>query len=182
MDSYTGQIRIFGGKYAPQGWAFCNGAILPIQGHEVLFALIGTTYGGNGSTNFALPNLQLSLPVGRSGTPPPGMTFAYPLGSTGGSFIATLTMAQIPAHSHPMQAATGPGLSDTPSSGALLSGVPAGFTNFANPVGSSTLTLASLNPAAISSAGYGGWHFNGMPSMAVNFIICVNGIFPQWSS
>jgi len=182
MDSYVGQIRIFGGRYAPQGWAFCNGALLDISSYTALYSLIGTTYGGNGTTKFALPNLQLSLPVGRSNSPPPNMASTYSLGATGGTFAVTLTMAQIPAHTHAMTVSTSTApTTATPSSSVLLSGVPTGFTNFADPVGTPSLSLMSLSANAISTAGGSQSHFNGMPTMPVNYIICLTGLFPQFS-
>jgi microcystin-dependent protein len=106
MEPYIGEIRMFAGNFAPQGWAFCNGQLLSIAENDVLFSLIGTTYGGDGQTTFALPDLRGRIPVhqGRS-------TFGtiFPLGSTGGTETVTLTQAQIPSHSHPLYIQSGQG-------------------------------------------------------------------------
>lgn len=183
MDSYLGQIRLFGGSYAPEGWALCNGAPMAITGNEALFALIGTIYGGNGTTNFNLPNLQMRLPVGRSNSSPPGMAGAYPLGAEGGTFGVTLTQAQIPAHTHPLNVTGATGSLTAPSPGVLLGVTPAGFTNYAKPGGIGTMgTLVSLSTQAIGSSGGNLAHSNAMPTIVLNYIICINGIFPNGSS
>src|SRR6201999_4560318 len=107
---YIGEIRMFGGNFAPAGWAFCNGALLPISENDVLFNLIGTTYGGDGQNTFALPDLQSRVPV-HQGTLA-GQT--YTLGQTGGSESVTLTTSQIPSHSHVPQANNAAGTSTSP--------------------------------------------------------------------
>lgn len=179
MDSFLGQIRLFGGSYAPEGWALCNGASMPIQGNEALFALIGTIYGGNGTTNFNLPNLQMRLPVGCSNTPPPTMVAAYPLGAAGGSFQVTLTEAQLPPHSHTLNVTSATGSLPIPVPGVLLGATPAGFTNYAKPNGGTMGSLVSLSPAAIGASGGNQPHSNAMPTIVLNYIICTIGIFPQ---
>ena len=107
MDPYIGEVRMFGGNFAPLGWAFCNGQTLPISQYDALFTLIGTTYGGDGQTTFALPNLQGRLPVHQ------GNGFA--MGQVGGSETVTLTTAQLPAHPHSFQANAGTGAQKTPA-------------------------------------------------------------------
>jgi microcystin-dependent protein len=182
MDSFLGQIRLFGGIYAPEGWALCNGASLPITGNEALFALIGTIYGGNGTTNFNLPNLQMRLPVGSSNTPPPGMASAYQVGSVGGAFEVTLTEAQIPAHTHAFNVTPATGSQTVPAPGVLLGACPTGFTNYAKPTGSGTMSsLVSLSSAAIASAGGSQAHTNAMPTIVLNYIICTTGLYPNFS-
>lgn len=182
MDSFLGQIRLFGGNYAPEGWALCNGATLPISGNEALFALLGTIYGGNGTTNFNLPNLQMRLPVGRSNTPPPGMASTYPLGSAAGTFEVTLTEAQIPAHTHALNVTSATGSLTVPAVGVLLGACPAGFTNYAKPTGSGTVgSLVSLSASAIDSTGGSQAHTNAMPTIVLNYIICTAGLFPDFS-
>lgn len=180
MDSYLGQIRLFGGSYAPDGWALCNGASLSISDNQALYALIGTIYGGNGTTTFNLPNLQMRLPVGRSNASPPGMTGTYPLGASGGVFGVTLTEAQIPSHNHALNTTTATGTTTVPSSGVLLGATPSGFTNYAKPNGSGTMgTLVSLSTQAVGVSVGNQAHLNAMPTIVLNYIICINGIFPN---
>src|SRR4029077_14385618 len=106
---FIGEIRMFGGNFAPQGWAFCNGALIPISENDALFNLIGTTYGGDGQSTFALPNLQSRVPIHVG----PG----FALGQSGGTESVTLTTNQIPAHSHVPQASTGNGGNPLPTGG-----------------------------------------------------------------
>src|SRR5215467_4780439 len=111
---FIGEIRMFGGNFAPVGWAFCNGALIPISENDALFNLIGTTYGGDGQETFALPDLQSRVPMHVG----PG----FALGQSGGSESVTLTTSQIPAHSHVPQANTNPGTSNTPQNSVWSTG------------------------------------------------------------
>ncbi|WP_031431698.1 phage tail protein [Methylomicrobium agile] len=161
---YVGEIRIFAGNFAPSGWLFCEGQLLPISESETLFQLIGTTYGGDGQSTFALPDLRGRLPLHQGN----GLI----MGETGGAEEVTLTVNQIPAHEHPLLAS---------SSGATLS-------NPVNNVLAESVTISpyiedtpngSMNPAAISSVGGNQPHNNFQPYLCINFIISLFGIFPS---
>src|ERR1700757_4679881 len=108
---FIGEIRMFGGNFAPVGWSFCNGAIIPIDQNDALFNLIGTTYGGDGQTTFALPNLQSRVPI--------HVGSGFALGQSGGTETVTLTTQQIPAHTHVMQCNSADGTASTPQSNVL---------------------------------------------------------------
>jgi microcystin-dependent protein len=160
---FVGEIRMFGGNFAPAGWAFCNGALLPIDQYDTLFNLIGTTYGGYGQSTFALPNLQSRVPVHVG----PGFT----LGQTGGAETVTLTTSQIPAHSHVPQCNNVGGSQSSPSGGLWAKSTLDDYTN-----SSPTLTMS---PAAIGSAGSSQPHDNMIPFLVVNFILSLFGIYPS---
>ncbi len=163
---YVGEIRMFAGNFAPAGWAFCQGQIMAIAENPVLFQLIGTTYGGDGQVTFALPNLQSRVPV-HVGTQA-GTT--YVLGESGGAETVTLTLQQIPAHSHVPQGNTAPTASSP--SGNLWAG---GVTNsYAAPP-----TSASMAPEAVGSSGGSQPHDNMLPYLVINFIISLFGVFPS---
>jgi microcystin-dependent protein len=171
---YVGEIRMFGGNFAPAGWAFCQGQLMPISENETLFNLIGTTYGGDGQSTFALPNLQSRVPVHVG----PGFSQAQ----TGGAESVTLTTNQIPNHSHVPQATANPG-------GAAKSAP--GNNVFADEVLGSTPTpmvfayaafdanQKALAPNAIGPSGGSQPHDNMLPFLCVNFIISLFGIFPS---
>jgi len=163
-DQYVGEIRMFSGDYAPQGWHFCDGAVLSIAEHEMLYALIGTTYGGDGVTTFRLPDLRGRVPIHVSG--------AHPLGQTGGSELVTLTLSHLPAHTHAANASSG--ASDATSS--LPEGHYWGYSSITNyQPGNPNVTM---HREAISSVGGNQPHNNMMPSMATSFIIALEGILP----
>ena len=163
---FIGEIRMFGGNFAPVGWAFCNGAILPIDQNDALFNLIGTTYGGDGQTTFALPDLQSRIPVHVG----PG----FALGQSGGVESVTLTTSQIPAHSHVPQANTSAADNQvSPANGVWASTSPA-LNNYSNVAPSVT-----MDPAACGSSGGSQPHDNMVPFLAVNFILSLFGIFPS---
>lgn len=167
-NPYIGEIRMFGGNFAPAGWAFCDGQILAISENDALFALIGTTYGGDGQTTFALPNLQGRLPVHRGN--------AFTIGESAGVEAVTLTTQQIPNHIHPALA-NDPGTNsgNTPTPGNHLwahqssTGI---YTDTFNPA-------ASMHPGALSAVGGSQPHDNMMPYLCVSFIISLFGIFPS---
>lgn len=154
---------MFAGNFAPAGWAFCNGALMPISENETLFTLIGTTYGGDGQSTFALPNLQSRVPVHVG----PG----FALGQSGGAETVTLTTSQIPAHAHVPQAATTGGQNAPPNN---VWG-PGGAVNL---YAQGPASLA-MNPSAIGGAGGSQPHDNMLPFLAVNFIISLFGVFPS---
>ena len=162
---------MFGGNFAPAGWAFCNGALLPISENDALFTLIGTTYGGDGQSTFALPNLSSRLPV-HQGTGSFGTT--YTMGETGGAEQVTLTVQQIPVHSHGPLASSAPGNSGTPTN-SVWAKSPA--TTLYQAVAPDT----SMNVAAVQPTGGSQPHDNMMPFLVISFIISLFGIFPTQS-
>jgi microcystin-dependent protein len=161
---YVGEIRIFAGNFAPAGWMFCEGQLLPISEFETLFNLIGTTYGGDGQSTFALPDLRGRLPI-HQGT-------GFTLAETGGVEEVTLTVSQIPAHSHPFLATTVNGNASDPTN-MVLGGQPT-IAMYFNTAGSNALVANS-----ISSTGGSQPHTNFQPYLCVDFIISLFGIFPS---
>jgi len=161
-DQYVGEIRMFAGNYAPQGWALCEGQLLSISQHEVLYVLLGTTYGGDGQNTFALPDLRGRVPIHNNNT--------MPLGSLGGSEKVTLTSQQLPAHTHMASATANTGDQSSPANGVW-----AAITNYSEDASK----VVSMNANAIAAAGGSQAHNNMMPSTAVSFIIALEGIFPS---
>lgn len=176
MEAYVGQIRLFAGDYAPSGWALCNGATLNIAGNEVLFALISNIYGGDGKTNFKLPDLRGRLPlhIGKG----PQTTTNYAIGQTEGAETVTVTTANFPAHNHIVNA-TKASATQTSPQGTPLLGKPA--LGFYMPESAAVFTIASMKDAALEAA-YGGGqsHDNSMSTIAMNYIICTAGLFPNF--
>jgi microcystin-dependent protein len=160
---YIGEIRMFGGNFAPVGWAFCNGALIPISENDALFNLIGTTYGGDGQTTFALPDLQSRVPM--------HVGSGFALGQTGGAESVTLTIGQIPAHSHVPQANSNQGSQAGPGNGVWAS---ASINDYSNGVPS-----IALDAGAIGSSGGSQPHDNMPPFVVINFIISLFGVFPS---
>ena len=174
-DQFVGEIRMFAGNFEPVGWAFCNGQILPISQNTALFSLLGTNYGGNGTSNFALPNLQGAFPMHAGASAGPGLTQRL-VGEAGGSETVTLTAAQLPAHGHAMEAANG-ATTGTPGATVSLAPTSNGTTLYRAPDGSYLNTA----PADLASSGGGGAHNNLPPYLALTFIIALQGIFPPRS-
>jgi len=170
-DPYTGEIRMFGGNFAPAGWAFCDGQLLPIAENDALFTLIGTTYGGDGQTTFGLPDLRGRLPI-HAGTGP-GLS-TRTLGEQGGVETVTLTTNQLPQHTHPPAGIPTTGNSPSPG-GAFWAGTATGaLYRFGAVPGGATMAANSLAPAGGSQP-----HDNVMPFQCVSFIICLFGFFPS---
>jgi len=165
-DSFMGEIRIFANDFAPRNWAYCDGQLLSILQYAELYSLIGTTYGGDGSSTFALPNLQGRVPLGVGQGP--GLS-EHNLGQTGGSQTVTLQLSEIPAHTHLLQASADRGDSGTP---ATLASANAYWPE------SSTTGIMSLASQALGSTGGGSAHDNMMPFLAVCFCICIFGLSP----
>ena len=164
---YIGEIRMFGGNFAPVGWMLCNGQLLPISEYETLFFLIGTTYGGDGQSTFALPNLQGRLPVHQTG--------GFTLGQAGGAETVTLTTAQTPAHSHQFLGTLNDGAQANPA-GNTVAKIVGGSAYAPDP------PTAAL--AAQSIGNYNGGsqpHDNMQPYLCVSFIISLYGIYPTQS-
>jgi microcystin-dependent protein len=160
---YVGEIRIFCGNFAPLGWSFCQGQTIDIATNDVLFNLIGTTYGGDGQNTFNLPNLASRLPVHAG----PG----FVIGQSGGAESVTLTTSQIPAHSHVPEAYAGPGTNATPSGGVWAE-------SSLSPYSSAAPTVA-MSSAALGASGGSQPHDNMHPFLAVNFIISMFGVYPS---
>ena len=172
-DAYIAEIRMFGCNFAPRNWAYCNGQLLSIAQNTALFSLLGTTYGGNGTTNFALPNLQGSAANGQ-GTGP-GLS-NYQLGQTGGAGTVTLIANQIAPHTHTAIGDNGDGVDNNgPAGHAWATPVADRDVNWYDTNG----TLVNMNAAALANTGGGGPHNNLMPYQVVGFCICMFGIFPS---
>ena len=173
MDPFVAEIRIFPFNFAPKGWAFCNGQLLPISQNTALFSLLGTTYGGDGKSTFALPNLQGNTPMhpGQG----PGLSL-HDLGETGGSPTVTLLESEIPAHTHTVQAQVPPGDTNIPTDHAIAR------TNGASPyIPPAGAPLVAMAAQALPPAGGGLAHNNMQPYLTLHFCIAMQGIFPPRS-
>lgn len=169
MDPFVAEIRILPTNFAPKGWAFCNGQLLPISQNTALFSLLGTTYGGNGQTNFALPNLQGAAPMhpGQG----PGLSLRD-LGEVGGTETVTLTQTQIPSHTHPLNADSGSPTTGSPANAVLAS--PAALRRY-----SAASDLEPMVP--VGAAGGSQPHNNMQPYLTLNFCIALQGVYPPRS-
>ncbi|MFZ0008267.1 MAG: tail fiber protein [Steroidobacteraceae bacterium] len=166
---FLGEIRMFGGNFAPQGWMMCAGQTLPISQYTALFSLMGTTYGGNGTSTFQLPDLQSRVPI-HQGQASSGSN--YVLGQVAGTETVTLTTAQLPAHRHPF---VGSGsAAQTPNGNVLAS--PSG-----DPLYTSNTPDSTLGGGSTVAAGSSSPHNNLMPYLALTYIIAVQGIYPSRS-
>jgi microcystin-dependent protein len=167
-DPFVAEIRIFPFNFAPKGWAFCNGQLLPLSQNTALFSLLGTTYGGDGKSNFALPNLQGSAPMhpGQG----PGLSL-HDLGEQGGEETVTLLQTEIPAHSHVLRGDEDDGSFKSPGNMILAGGNQ--MYMFPNPSVNTNLALESL-----ALAGGNQPHNNMMPYLTLNFNIALQGVFP----
>jgi microcystin-dependent protein len=170
---YIGEIRMFGGNYAPLGWAVCQGQTLQIVSNQALFSLIGTTYGGDGVTTFNLPDLRGRAPMHQGTNQSTGT--AYPLGKAGGSEQVALVSSQLPAHTHTAQAQSGPGTQAGPGNAVWATELDPNV----RPFSANTSPSGVMNQACVSAAGNGQPHENRMPYLAVNFIIALEGIYPS---
>lgn len=162
---YVGEIRMFAGNFAPAGWEFCSGQLLPISENETLFQLIGTTYGGDGQSTFALPDLRGRLPLHQGN--------GFVLAETGGAEEITLTTNQIPSHSHPLLARGSSGADSSPV-GAVLAQTDGTIQPYISDAAS-----VNMNPASVTSVGGSQPHTNMQPYLCVSFIISLFGIFPS---
>ncbi|MEO6541584.1 MAG: tail fiber protein [Ferruginibacter sp.] len=165
---YVGEIRMFAGNFNPAGWMFCDGALLPISENETLFNLIGTTYGGDGQSTFALPDLRGRVPI-HMGTGS-GLS-TYVLAENGGAESVTITTQQMPVHTH-IPAASNSGGSETPANNYW------GNTATGKPYGAAPPNVA-MNAATIGIAGGSQPHDNMIPFLCINYIISLFGIFPS---
>ena len=164
-DPYVGEIRMVAFNFAPNGWAFCNGAVLSIAQNEVLFDLIGTTYGGDGQSTFALPDLQGRRVIHQGS--------GYVIGAQGGQESVTLSSASVPSHSHQPQASSHPGTTTSPVGAVWAAG--AGSTRPYTPASPAAPMLAGI----VSSTGASQPHENMPPFLTLNFVISLFGVFPS---
>jgi microcystin-dependent protein len=162
---YVGEIRMFAGNFAPAGWMFCGGQLLPISENETLFNLIGTTYGGDGQNTFGLPDMRGRIPIHQGGS--------FVLAETGGVESVTLTISQIPAHNHAFMAS--PDIANSAQPGYAVLGTSSSVSMYFNepPAGN------PMNPGSIGVTGGSQPHSNFQPYLCVNFIISLFGIFPS---
>lgn len=163
---YVGEIRMFAGNFAPAGWQLCEGQLLPISENETLFQLIGTTYGGDGQSTFALPDLRGRIPIHQGNS--------FTLAETGGAEEITLTVNQIPAHTHALLATSNTATTQT----AAMQVMAASTGATVSPYGSDA-PLTNLAPTSIAAVGGSQPHTNFQPYLCVNFIISLFGIFPS---
>ena len=161
-EPFLSEIRIMSFNFAPKGWAMCNGQLLPINQNQALFSLLGTTYGGDGRVNFALPNLQGNTPI-HTGN-------GHTLGERGGEQNHTLAVTELPAHTHVLNASSTPANTNVPT-GAYVASVNNAYTAAAN--------LVALSPASVANAGNSQAHLNVQPFLVLNFCIALQGIFPS---
>lgn len=168
-DPFVAEVRIFGFNFAPKGWAFCNGQLLPISQNTALFSLLGTFYGGDGKSTFALPDFEGMSPLQQGQGP--GLSL-YDLGQTGGEEAVTLLQTEIPQHTHVAQGASGGGLTDPTSNSWAggLKGHPPAYAASGNNV--------QMHPLALSATGSSFPHNNLMPYLTLNFCIALQGIYP----
>ena len=188
MNEFIGTIRLFAGPFAPEGWAFCDGSVLQIRTNTPLYSVIGNNFGGDGLTTFALPDLRSRVPIGVSNTPSP-LGFDVSLGLMGGEETHTLNTAEIPGHSHAVKISSAnssdgdaegpnaytlgvPGIGSSQKDGSNLFTAALGFNTVSPNVALDAQTV-SFPPANDNPA-----HENRQPFMALNYIICVQGIFP----
>jgi microcystin-dependent protein len=167
-DPFVAEIRIFPFNFAPKGWAWCNGQLLPLSQNTALFSLLGTTYGGDGKSNFALPDLQGNAPMhpGQG----PGLSL-HDLGERGGSETVTLLESEIPAHSHAVSASQADGTNQTPAGEKLATGI--GIGQYAAPGALTPLSQSALTPTGGSQP-----HNNMQPYLTLYFNIALQGVFP----
>ena len=173
-DPFVAEIRLFGFNFPPTGWAFCNGQVMPISQNTALFSLLGTTYGGDGKSTFALPNLQGASPIHIGNAQPGSGLSTYDLGQMGGAETITLLQSEMPIHNHTMRAAT--------QDDADVS-IPSATSSFANAAGGSFYQntadgQTTLAPQALTPAGGSLPHNNMQPYLVVNMCIALQGVFP----
>jgi microcystin-dependent protein len=169
MDPFTGEIRIFAGKYAPLNWLFCEGQLLPIRQYSALFRVLATQYGGDGKINFAIPDLRGRIPLHYGNGP--GLT-PRAIGENGGASSVKLEAAQMPAHNHVPACHSAQGDAD-PTNAIWTNTVGLSGAKIYGPT-----PEVDMNPSALGSVGGGQAHNNNQPYVALNFIICFNGINP----
>ena len=163
-EPFLSEIRLMSFNFAPKGWAFCNGQLLPINQNQALFSLLGTTFGGNGQTNFALPNLQGRTPI--------HVGSGHSLGEQGGEQAHTLSISELPTHTHLLNVSRDNATASTPSSGVLMA--QASIDMYRSPT-----HLVALGAGSVSNTGGSQAHLNMQPFLTVSFCIALQGIFPS---
>jgi len=171
-DPYLGEVRIFGFNFAPRGWALCNGQLLSVSANSALFSLLGTNYGGNGTTTFALPNFQGSVAMGQGNGA--GLQ-SYSVGESGGSQTVTLLTPAMPMHTHTLQGRQGRGLTAhaNPGAGDAL------ITSSGGDAYASGNPNAQMSPLAMGLTGGSQPHNNAMPSLVLSYCIALTGVYPS---
>ncbi len=162
-EPFLSEIRIMSFEFAPKGWALCNGQLMPINQNQALFSLLGTTFGGDGRVNFALPDLRGRTPI--------HVGSGHTLGERGGEQAHTLSIAELPTHTHVLSGTTNNGTTNVPTSNVL--GKTLGLTY------SSPTQLVAMNPASVTNVGGSQAHLNMQPFLTLNFCIALQGIFPS---
>ena len=191
MDNYLGEIRLFAGNFAPVNWDVCDGKLLPISQYDALFSLIGTQYGGDGITTFALPDLRVRVPISMGQITPAGGSTNYILGQAAGTPNVTLLTTNIPNHTHALVAENTAATTGDPVNNMLAvtngnnnTGPTAYpdvnlYTTLPLPGGGTTVPNALLDPAAVGPTGGTQPHDNMMPYITINYIIALYGIYPS---
>ncbi|ULH17533.1 tail fiber protein (plasmid) [Deinococcus sp. KNUC1210] len=172
MDPFLAEIRVFPFNFAPKGWAMCNGQIMPISQNTALFSLLGTTYGGDGKSTFALPDMQGNVPM----MPGQGSGLSlYDLGQSGGDETVTLLLSELPKHTHSLMAdALDPADLNVPAANRVLAQSQGVFA-----YQSSTAHVVPMSPQALMTVGDNQSHSNLMPALVLNFCIALQGVYPQ---
>ena len=164
-EPFLSEIRIMSFVFAPKGWALCNGQLLPINQNQALFSLLGTTYGGDGRVNFALPDLRARVPI--------HMGNGHTLGEKGGEQAHTLSISELPTHVHTLNATTIPATTNTPDTTFLTA------QSTASALYGAPSNLIAMNPAAIGNTGGSQAHLNMQPFLTLSFCIALQGVFPS---
>ena len=170
-EPFLSEIRIMSFVFAPKGWALCNGQLLPINQNQALFSLLGTTYGGDGRVNFALPDLRSRVPI--------HMGSGFTLGERGGEQAHTLSIAELPTHTHVLQGSTANASAIAPANNVLARGTTAVGGNPINYYSAIGSNLAAMNAASVTNTGGSQAHLNMMPFLTLSFCIALQGIFPS---
>ncbi len=164
MEPFLSEIRLMSFVFAPKGWALCNGQLLPINQNQALFSLLGTTFGGNGQTTFALPDLRGRTPI--------HVGAGHTLGERGGEQTHTLSIAEVPTHTHTLSASSNNATIDTPANSVLIG--QASIDMYRSPT-----NLQAMEPGSVSNTGGNQAHLNMQPFLALSFCIALQGIFPS---
>ncbi|MDE2595703.1 MAG: phage tail protein [Sphingomonadales bacterium] len=163
---FVGEIKMVAFNFPPKGWAFCDGQLLPISQNQALFSLVGTFYGGNGTTNFALPDMRSRVPVHQAA--------AYPIGAGGGVENVTLQSTQMPQHTHPLNGTSGTATKRPPAGKTFAADTASQADFYTAPA-----NLLALNPQSVTTAGSNQPHSNLQPYLAIGFCIALQGMFPS---
>lgn len=165
-EPFIGEIRLMSFGFAPQGWALCNGQLLPINQNQALFSLMGTTYGGNGQVNFALPDFRGRVPI--------HVGNGHTAGEQAGQQVHTITVAEMPTHMHSANASVNPTTTASPSNATALA-----QSAGANLYGAASSNLVAMSPGMISNVGGSQAHLNMQPFLTISFCVALQGIFPS---